>query len=80
MLSIRHCLSFFFSFLLSVVGTPARYKWRRPVFYHLRNIVMWRWSFPVHRTHRKIALSYTDRSWNLQMRTVTDLDLSHVFS
>jgi hypothetical protein len=51
-------------FLLSIAfcWDPVQYKWHRHGFYHLRNPVSWRWSFPV---HRKVTLDGTTQSWDI---------------
>ena len=66
-------------FVLSLLGTPARDKWHRHKFYHLRITLKWRWNFPVRRTRQKVELNCTDRSWDLQMRTVIYVDTPYVF-
>jgi len=48
----------------------ARYERRRHGFYHLRIWDNGRWSFPVHRIHRKVTLSGTDRLWDLWVCTI----------
>jgi len=43
-------------FSSSLLRISARYKWRRHGFYHLRISVNGRWSFPVRRIRRKVAI------------------------
>jgi len=59
-----------FSVLFFSSWISARYKWRRHGFYHLRISINGRWSFPVHRIHRKVTLSGTDWLWDLWVRTI----------
>jgi hypothetical protein len=57
-------------FSSSLLWISARYKSRRHRFYHLRISVNGRWSFPVHRIHRKVTLRGTDRLRDLWIRTI----------
>jgi hypothetical protein len=57
-------------FSSSLLWISARYKWHWHGFYDLRISVNGRWSFAVHRIHRKVTLSGTDRLWDLWVLTI----------
>jgi len=57
-------------FSSSLLWIFARHNWRRHEFYHLPISVNGRWNFPVHRIHRKVTLSGTDRLWDLWVPTI----------
>ena len=57
-------------FSSSLLWISAQYKWRRHGFLPPSESVKWRWIFPVHRIHRKVTLSGTDRLWDLWVRTI----------
>jgi len=57
-------------FSSSLLWITAQYKWRRHGFLPPSELVKWRWSFPVHRIHRKVTLSGTDRLWDLGVLTI----------
>jgi len=61
--------SLLFSLLLYFFGSRPSTNGVGTGFYHLRRRVKWRWSFPVRRIRRKVALSGADRLWDLWVRT-----------
>ena len=62
-------LLFLFSLLHYFFGSRPSTNGVGSGFYHLRRYVKWRWSFPVRRICRKVALSGTDRLSDLWVRT-----------
>jgi len=57
-------------FSSSLLWISAQCKWRRHGFLPPSESVKWRWSFPVHRIHREVTLSDTNRLWNIWVHTI----------
>ena len=61
-----HCTLFLHLLLFSFDWISARYNGVGTGF----TTYQWRWSFPVRRIRRKVAIERTDRLWDLWVRTI----------